>query len=140
MKKTSPKHVANRRPAPQPRLVRHTVVIDRARHEIGGEPRWVEAVKIALIDLTLRREAEVSYALRLEGFLSAAFSKKHEVIKALKEGDFDAFLKDLAPIPEASTAPNAPLDGMSERPDMPHQATPAEDETGRVAIPISADA
>jgi hypothetical protein len=138
--KTFPKRAADRRPAPQPRLFRHVVMIDRARHEIGGEPRWVEAVKIALVDLDRRREVEVSYALRLEGFLSAAFSRKHEVVKALKEGDFDAFLKDLAPIPEASTAPDAPLASTSERPDAPHQAALAETEVVHAAVPISAAA
>jgi hypothetical protein len=140
MKKTFPKRAADRRPAPQPRLVRHVVMIDRARHEIGGEPRWVEAVKIALVDLDRRREVEVSYALRLEGFLSAAFSKKHEVIKALKEGDFDAFLKDLAPVPEAPATPDAPPGDTPERPAAQHQAALAEDEAVRAAVPISAAA
>jgi hypothetical protein len=105
MKKTFPKRDAERRSALPARLDRRTVVIDRARHEIGGEARVVEAVKIALVDLNAYREVETSYALRLEGFLSASFSKKHEVIKALKEGDLEAFLKDLAPIPEAPAAP-----------------------------------
>lgn len=104
MKKPFPKHGQDRRHAPPARFDRRTVVIDRARHEIGGEPRVVEAVKIALVDLNAHREVEVSYALRLEGFIGAAFAKKHEVVKALKEGNLDSFLKDLAPIPEATPA------------------------------------
>ncbi len=100
MKKSFPKRDADRRPAPAPRLDRRTVVIDRARHEIGGEERVVEAVKIVVVDLTACREIEVSYALRLEGFIGAAFAKKHEVINALKDGNFESFLRDLVPIPE----------------------------------------
>lgn len=108
MKKTFPRRDNARRapPAPQ-RLDRRTVVIDRARHEIGGEARVVEAVKIALVDLNAHREVEVSYALRLEGFIGAAFAKKHEVVKALKDGDLESFLRDLAPIPEPA-APATP--------------------------------
>jgi hypothetical protein len=105
MKKAFPQRDVKRRSAPPARFDRRTVVIDRARHEIGGETRVVEAVKIALIDLNAHREVDTSYALRLEGFLSAVFLKKHEVVKALKEGNFEAFLKDLAPIPEPPAAP-----------------------------------
>jgi len=114
MKKPLPKRNHERRPAPTPRFDRRVVVIDRARHEIGGEPRVVEAVKIAMVDLNAHREVEVSYALRLEGFISATFAKKHEVVKALKDGNLDAFLKDLAPIPEA--APAAPAPASAEEP------------------------
>lgn len=100
MKKASYRRDAHRRPAPVPQLDQRIVVIDRARHELGGEPCFVEAVKIAVIDLAARREVEVSYALRLNGFLGAPFARKHEAIKALKEGDFVSFLRDLYPIPE----------------------------------------
>jgi len=107
MKKPLPKRNHKRHPAPTPRFDRRVVVIDRARHEIGGELRIVEAVKIAIVDLNARREIEVSYALRLEGFISATFAKKHEVLKALKDGNLDAFLKDLVPIPDAVPAASA---------------------------------
>ena len=112
MKKPLPKRNHDRRPAQMPRFDRRVVVIDRAHHEIGGALRLVEAVKIAVVDLNARREVEVSYALRLEGFISATFAKKHEVVKALKDGNFDAFLKDLAPIPE--TVPAAPMPTSTE--------------------------
>jgi hypothetical protein len=143
MKKPLPKRDAERRPAPPARLDRRTVVIDRARHEIGGEARVVEAVKVALVDLNARREVEVSYALRLEGFLSAPFSKKHEVVKALKEGDLEAFLKDLAPIPDAPAAPavqDAPSGDATERIVSQVEEILAEDEATRADVVPTSDA
>jgi len=136
MKKPFPKRDQDRRPAPPARLDRRVVVIDRARHEIGGETRVVDAVKIALVDLNAHREVEVSYALRLEGFTGAAFAKKHEVVKALKEGDLSSFLKDLAPIPEATPAAapaEEPVGDLMERLVAQIDQILAEDEPTRGA-------
>ena len=53
-----------------------------------------------MVDLTACRDIEVSYALRFESFIGAAFVKKHEIINALKDSNFKSFLRDLVPIPE----------------------------------------